>query len=240
MLQGKATRKRVALELGGNAAVIIEKDADLARAAARCAFGSFAYAGQVCISVQRIFVNKEVLPKFQDLLLEETRKVVSGDPAKKETLVGPIIDALHADRILSWIDEAKRDGATVLAGGKRTGNVIEPTIVSGVKSTQKLSCEEVFGPVVLLQGYDRFEDAIKIVNDSKFGLQAGFFTDSAKKIRQALDELEVGAVIVNDIPTFRADNMPYGGVKDSGLGREGVRFAMEEYSERRTLVSWQG
>lgn len=240
LLQGKATRKKVILELGGNAAVIVAADADLARAAARCAFGGFAYAGQICISVQRILVQKSVAAKFASLFVEEVRKLGTGDPALKSTVVGPLIDAGAADRIMAWIDEAKKDGATVLAGGGRKGPTIEPTVLSGVKETAKLSCEEAFGPIVVLDEFDAFDDAVAAVNRSRFGLQAGIFTDSAALIAQASDDLEVGGIIVNDIPTYRADNMPYGGVKDSGLGREGVRYTMEEYCERRTVVRWRG
>jgi acyl-CoA reductase-like NAD-dependent aldehyde dehydrogenase len=240
MLQGQAIRKKVALELGGNAAVIVHKDADLTRAAVRCAFGAFAYAGQVCISVQKIFAHQDVFNSFRDFFISETKKVPFGDPARKDTVVGPIIDSKAADRIMSWIEEAKSAGAQVLIGGKRQGNVIEPTILTGVKPELKISCEEAFGPIVILESYKDFSAAIDLVNASKFGLQAGVFTDSERLVREALDKLEVGGILINEIPTYRADNMPYGGVKDSGLGREGVRYAMEEYSERRTLISYQG
>ena len=240
MLQEKAARKKLILELGGNAAVIVEADADLARAAARCAFGGFAYAGQVCISVQRILLRKEIAARFAELLLAETAKIGCGDPARPDVLVGPLIDAAAADRVMAWIEEARRDGAKVLCGGTRAGNVISPTILSGVKPTAKLSCEEAFGPVVVLDAYGVLDEAIASVNSSRFGLQAGLFTDGAAAIRRAAEELEVGGLMVNEVPTYRADNMPYGGVKDSGLGREGVRYTMEEYCERRTVVSWQG
>jgi glyceraldehyde-3-phosphate dehydrogenase (NADP+) len=238
-LQQQATRKRVLLELGGNAAVIVHSDADLERAASRCAYGAFAYAGQICISVQRIFVQESVLPRFRDLLLAEVAKIRSGDPADPTTLVGPIIDSGQADRIMSWIDDAKKAGARVLVGGGRHGNVIEATVLEGVASDQKLVCEEAFGPVATLSSYRDFGDAIEQANASRFGLQAGVFTDSAKLIRMATEELEVGGILVNEIPTYRADHMPYGGVKDSGLGREGLRYAMEEFCERRTVVSWR-
>ena len=240
MLQEKALRKKLILELGGNAAVIVEADADLARAAARCAFGGFAYAGQVCISVQRVLVRKEVAARFTELLLAETAKINSGDPARPEVLVGPLIDSAAADRVMAWIDEARRDGAKVLCGGTRSGNVIAPTVLSGVKPTAKLACEEAFGPVVIVGEYSALDEAIASVNASRFGLQAGLFTDGAEAIRRASDELEVGGLMVNEVPTYRADNMPYGGVKDSGLGREGVRYTMEEYCERRTVVAWRG
>jgi glyceraldehyde-3-phosphate dehydrogenase (NADP+) len=240
MLQAQATRKKVILELGGNAAVIVAADADLKRAAARCAFGGFAYAGQVCISVQRVLVQKEVLPRFTELLLAETSKVACGDPARAETLVGPLIDAAAADRVMAWIEEARRDGAKVLCGGARAGNVIAPAVVTGVKPTARLACEEVFGPVIVVDGYGVLDEAVDAVNASRFGLQAGLFTDGAAAIRRASEELEVGGLMINEVPTYRADNMPYGGLKDSGLGREGVRYTMEEYCERRTVVEWRG
>lgn len=240
MLQEKAARKRVALELGGNAAVIVHSDADLSRAAARTAFGAFAYAGQICISVQRILVQKDVADRFQQLLLEETARLGVGDPANKDTIVGPVIDSGAADRLMSWIHEATSDGAKIIYGGRRRDNVIEPTVLTGVKSSHKLSSEEAFGPVVIMDTYDKFEDAVESVNHSRFGLQAGVFTDSAKLIQYGTERLEVGGLIINEVPTFRADNMPYGGVKESGLGREGVRFTMEEFCERKTIVQWQG
>lgn len=237
LLQSKASRKKVILELGGNAGVIVHKDANLTHAAARCAYGAFAYAGQVCISVQRIFVQKDVASEFQKLFLDEVRKIAVGDPAKSETVVGPIIDEKSASRIMDWIDEAKSEGAKILYGGKRNENIIEPTVLTNVKPHLKISSEEAFGPVVLLDTYDNFNQAIDAVNHSRFGLQAGVFTDSSALIRQATENLEVGGIMINEVPTFRADNMPYGGMKESGLGREGVRYTMEEYCERRTVVT---
>lgn len=240
MIQQMAVGKRVLLELGGNAAVIVHSDADLIRAANRCAAGGYGYAGQSCISVQRIFVQQSVAKRFEELLLSETAKIVSGDPSRKETTNGPMIDREAANRALLWIEEAKRDGARVLAGGIRNGNVIEPTVLTDIKPTMKVASEEVFAPLVTLSAYDKFSEAVSAVNDSRFGLQAGVFTDSAKLINEAVAELDVGGVMINEIPTYRADQMPYGGVKESGLGREGLRYAMEEYSERRTVVHWLG
>jgi acyl-CoA reductase-like NAD-dependent aldehyde dehydrogenase len=240
ILQAQAVGKKVALELGGNAAVIVHSDADLARAAARCAFGGFAYAGQSCISVQRIFVQESVATKFTELLLKETTQTKFGDPSLKDTVVGPVIDETAANRISTWLDEARKQGARVLCGGERVKNMISPAVLTDVKPTSSISCEEAFGPIVLVQKYDSFEQALELVNSSRFGLQAGVFTDSSKLQRKAFLELEVGGVVINEVPTYRADQMPYGGVKDSGLGREGLRFAMEEFSERRTLVSWNG
>jgi acyl-CoA reductase-like NAD-dependent aldehyde dehydrogenase len=239
-LQEKAVRKKVVLELGGNAGVIVHEDADLNRAASRCAFGGFVYAGQTCISVQRIFVHEKVHDRFLKLLLEETAKVKSGDPRDKEVLVGPLIDEPAALRVMAWIDEAVKEGAKVLAGGTCKGNFMAPTVLSGVKTHHKLHCEEVFGPVVIVDKFNDFDRALEMINRSRFGLQAGLFTDSSALIQRALKMLEVGGIIVNEVPTYRADNMPYGGVKESGLGREGVRYAMEDYCERRVLVTWQG
>ncbi|MBI5624218.1 MAG: aldehyde dehydrogenase family protein [Elusimicrobia bacterium] len=240
MLQGRAVGKKVCLELGGNAAVVVHSDAELERAAARCAAGAFGYAGQVCISVQRIFVQRSVSARFSKLLLAETAKLGVGDPADRSVSVGPLIDAGAADRVMSWIEEAKRKGAKVLAGGARKGNLISPTVLSKVRPESPAACEEVFGPVAVLDEYDDFEEALARVNSSRYGLQAGVFTDSVRLSRQAAMGLEVGAVLLNEIPTYRADPMPYGGVKDSGLGREGVRYAMEEYCERRTVLTWRG
>lgn len=239
-IQSKAIGKRVLLELGGNAGVIVHRDADLSRAAARVAQGGFGYAGQSCISVQRVFVDRVVAADFEKRLVEETRKLKTGDPSSEETFVGPLIDAKAADRVMAWINEAVKAGAAILAGGRRVGNTIEPTVVTKVRRQLPLVCEEVFGPVVVVEIYDTFSDAIAGVNNSRFGLQAGVFTDSQSRIREAVDGLEVGGVTINEIPTFRADQMPYGGVKQSGLGREGLRYAMEEYSERRTVVTWRG
>jgi len=240
MLQEKARKKHVILELGGNAAVIIHQDADLERAALRCAFGGFAYAGQVCISVQRIFVHKAVAEKFQGLFLAAVSKLRVGDPMDPTVLVGSVIDTKAADRVMAWIEEAQTHGARVLCGGTRAGNLIQPTVLTGVTSTLKLACEEVFGPVVLLDEYTELEEGIARVNASRFGLQAGVFTDSQRVAQVAMEDLEVGGLLINDVPTFRADHMPYGGVKESGTGREGVRFAMEHFSERKTIITWNG
>lgn len=240
LLQAQAIGKKLALELGGNASVIIHSDADLSRAALRCAIGGFGYAGQSCISVQRIFVQEDVADEFTQFLLKETAALKVGDPNLKEVSVGPVIDETASKRISIWIEEAKSEGAKILVGGTRALNMIQPTIMTNVKDTSKISCEEVFAPIVIIEKYKTFEAALIRVNTSKFGLQAGVFTQSSKLLHQALQTLEVGGIVGNDIPTYRADNMPYGGVKESGLGREGVRFAMEEFSERRSLIPWIG
>ncbi|MEQ1876424.1 MAG: aldehyde dehydrogenase family protein [Bdellovibrionia bacterium] len=240
MLQQKAVRKKIALELGGNAAVIIHSDANLQRAATRSAFGGFSYAGQTCISVQRILVHESVSAQFEKLLVEEIKKLKVGDPNDKDTVIGPLIDQKACDRLKSWIDEASKDGARIVLSGRTTGLVMEPVVMTGVKPQHKLNAEEAFGPIVTIETYTDFDQALDKVNRSKFGLQAGVFTDSAARIRKAIDELDVGGVIINEIPTYRADNMPYGGMKDSGLGREGVRYTMQDFCEIKTVVSWQG
>ncbi|MFO0775605.1 MAG: aldehyde dehydrogenase family protein [Nitrospiraceae bacterium] len=236
MLKAKAGKKRVLLELGGNAGVIIEPDADLAYAAKRCAAGGFGYAGQTCISVQRVLVHASIRERFTELLLNEVRALKAGDPTKADTVVGPVINDAAAQRIASWIDDAAAHGARLLLGGARHGTVVDAAVVADVPADRKLSCEEVFGPVVTVAAYERFDEALARLNDSPYGLQAGVFTRDVHKIFQAYRELEVGAVLANEIPTFRADHMPYGGVKDSGLGREGVRSAMEEMTELRLLI----
>jgi acyl-CoA reductase-like NAD-dependent aldehyde dehydrogenase len=239
-LQTMARGKRVILELGGNAAVIVHKDADLARAAQRTVFGAFAYAGQVCISVQSLFVHRDVYKQFRGLFLDELERVKHGDPALKETLVGPLINAAAADRIAAWVDEAREGGATTATFGGREGNTIAPILIEGAPRGCKLFEEEAFGPVALMEPYDDVTAAIAAINGSRYGLQAGVFTDSQRVIREATLELDVGGLLINEVPTFRADHMPYGGVKESGLGREGVRYAMEEYSDRKTVISYKG
>jgi glyceraldehyde-3-phosphate dehydrogenase (NADP+) len=236
MLKAKCGKKRVALELGGNAAVIVEPDADLDYAATRCMVGGFGYAGQTCISVQRIFVHERIRDAFTALLLEKVKTLKSGDPAHEETVVGPLIDQGAAQRVEAWVAEAVAQGGRLLIGGGRRGAVVEPTVLTDVRPTMKVSCQEVFGPVVAVTSYQRFEEALAAVNDSAYGLQAGIFTRDINRIFQAYRELQVGAVLANEIPTFRADHMPYGGVKDSGLGREGVRYAMQEMTEPKLLV----
>lgn len=236
MLKTKAGKKRVVLELGGNAGVIVAPDADLDLAAERCAAGGYTYAGQSCISVQRIYVHSAVYGRFVEKLLARVRALEAGDPLDEATVIGPLIDEAAARRVEDWINEAVAQGARVLAGGKRSGPLVEATVLAGVKPEMKVSCREVFGPVVTLSQYQRFEEAIDALNDSEFGLQAGIFTRDVDRIFRAYRDLEVGAVLANEVPTFRADHMPYGGVKDSGLGREGVRYAMEELTEPKLLA----
>lgn len=236
MLKAKCGKKKVVLELGGNAGVIVEQDADLDFAAQRCASGGFGYAGQTCISVQRIFVHHSVVDLFTTKLLLQVARLKGGDPSDEATVVGPLIDQHAAHRVEEWIGEAVAQGARVLLGGKRMGSVVEATVLTNVTPTMKVSCQEVFGPVVTVTPYRQFDEALEAMNRSEYGLQAGVFTQDVNKAFHAFRHLEVGAVLVNEIPTFRAEHMPYGGVKDSGLGREGLRISIEEMTEPRFLV----
>lgn len=235
-IKNKAGKKKVALELGGNSGVIVHSDADLAYAADRCIIGGFSYAGQSCISVQRILVEQSVYGKFTDLLLAGVRKLKTGDPLEESTDVGPLIRESDAVRAVDWVQEAVRGGARVLCGGKRKGSMLEPTVLTGTKADMKVSCQEIFAPVVTVEPYADFASALREVNNSAYGLQAGLFTRDAKLIFHAYEELEVGGLIAGDVPTFRIDHMPYGGIKDSGLGREGLRYAIEEMTEPKLLV----
>ncbi|MDB5682767.1 MAG: aldehyde dehydrogenase [Sphingomonas bacterium] len=235
-LKARAGKKKVVLELGGNAAVIIDEDADLDDAVARTVFGAFYQSGQSCIGVQRIIVHESIYDSFRDKLVARTRTLVAGNPHDENTFVGPMIDVKEAERLDRWIQEAVAQGATLLCGGKRDGAMLEATLLERVPRDTKLNIEEAFGPVAFLAPFRDFNAALEIVNDSKFGLQAGIFTRDIFKVLDAWDRLEVGGVVVNDVPSYRVDNMPYGGVKDSGLGREGVRFAMEDMTEIRNLV----
>jgi glyceraldehyde-3-phosphate dehydrogenase (NADP+) len=235
-LKSKAPKKKVVLELGGNAAVIVEPDADIDFVARRLSLGAFSNAGQICISVQRIYVHEKIYDRFRKKFLEETRKVKVGNPLDDDTVVGPMINSIEADRAFKWIQEAKAAGAKILAGGGRNGNILEPTVFESVPTNANLYCEEAFAPVAILETYSEFDEAIRKVNDTRFGLQAGIFTNDTRKIFKAFDEIQVGGVIINDYPTYRIDNMPYGGVKDSGFGREGLRYAIEEMTEPKLLA----
>ena len=235
-LKGRLPMKRVALELGGNAGAIVEPDADIEVAASKLAAGAFAYAGQSCISVQRIFVHESIVARFTDALVAAAKDKATGDPAIDKTVCGPLIDTANADRVSEWIAEAIKLGGRKLCGGERTGNVIAPTVIADAPNTARLNCNEVFGPVVNVTSYQEFNQAIAMVNDSRYGLQAGVYTNDIGKLWRAFEKLEVGGVIHNDAPTYRADLMPYGGVKMSGNGREGPRWAIEEMTEPRLLV----
>jgi glyceraldehyde-3-phosphate dehydrogenase (NADP+) len=235
-LKSRAGKKRVLLELGGNAGVAVHSDSDLDHAAARCVYGGFAYAGQVCIAVQRIYVHRPVFDSFLEKMLEGVSRLRLGDPLEEATDVGPLISRQAAERTEAWVREAVHGGAKILAGGQRDGSFFEPTVLTNTKAEMKVCREEVFGPVVTVEPYDRMEQALAAINDSPYGLQAGLFTHDSRAIAQAFETLEVGGLLVNEVPTWRADPMPYGGAKDSGLGREGVRYAIEELTERRALV----
>jgi acyl-CoA reductase-like NAD-dependent aldehyde dehydrogenase len=236
-LKGKAGKKRVILELGGNAACIIDAGADLSYAARRAAIGAFAHAGQVCIAVQRLLVHREIFDAFQAILLKTIEaEILAGDPAREETVIGPMIDAPAAARVREWVQEAKLGGAKVVAGNPGAGNLIPAMVLTGVTREMKLWTQEVFGPVVVLTPFDDFAQALALANDSDYGLQAGVFTPDLAHMWQAFETLEVGGVIINDAPVFRLDHMPYGGTKASGLGREGVRYAMEELTDLRLLA----
>jgi len=236
-LKAHSGRKRVLLELGGNAALIIHSDwHDLDEAALRTAHAAFGFAGQSCISVQRVFVERKIFQTFLWKLVEITAKLVSGNPSEETTEVGPLVRLSEAERVDAWVREAVESGAKLIAGGERHGSVITPAILTATKPGMKIRDEEAFGPVVLVEPYDDFEEALAEVNHSRYGLQAGLLTRDAGRILTAYRELEVGALIVGDTPSWRLDPMPYGGVKDSGLGREGIRSSIEEMTEPRMLV----
>ncbi|MBZ5567999.1 MAG: aldehyde dehydrogenase family protein [Acidobacteriia bacterium] len=235
-LKKKAGKKRVVLELGGNAGCIVHGDADLKQAAERCVTGGFGYAGQTCISVQRIFVERKVMQEFTDHLVAGAKDLKIGDPLDAGTDVGPMIREADAVRAAEWIQEAVAGGAKLLCGGQRQGSFVQPAVLTASKPGMRVNCLEVFAPVVTVEPYDDFNEALRRVNDSPWGLQAGVFTRDARLIFRAFEELQVGGVIAGDIPTWRMDQMPYGGVKDSGLGREGLKYAIEEMTERKLLV----
>lgn len=235
-IKAKAGKKRVALELGGNAGCIVHDDADLEFAAARTTVGGFSYAGQSCISVQRVYAHSRIHDEFLHLLLEKVAKLKVGDPLDEDTDVGPMISVEAAQRAESWVGEAVDQGAQVLTGGQREGALMQPTVLVKVRPEMRVSCQEVFAPVVTVEPYDDFGDALARVNDSEFGLQAGVFTRDLQRIFTAYEDLEVGGVIINDVPTYRIDHMPYGGTKASGLGREGVEYAVREMTDYKVLV----
>jgi len=235
-IKKRAGKKKVILELGGNAGVIVHGDADLAYAAERCVAGGFTYAGQTCISVQRILVEHSVYGKFTDLLLAGVKKLKTGDPLDDSTDLGPLIRESDAVRASDWIQEAVRGGARLLCGGHRKGPMLEPTVLTATKPEMRVNCQEIFAPVVTVEPYDDFDAALRRLNDSPYGLQAGVFSRDAKLLFRSYEELEVGAVVAGDVTSFRIDHMPYGGIKDSGVGREGLRYAIEEMTEPKLLV----
>jgi acyl-CoA reductase-like NAD-dependent aldehyde dehydrogenase len=236
MLKSQAGRKKVTLELGGNAACIVDADANIADAVERCVIGGFYQSGQSCISVQRLMVHESIYDQFRAAFVAKVKVLKSGDPRKEDTFIGPMISEREAARLESWVSQAKAGGGKVLCGGTRQGLIHEATVMEDAPAEAKVSCEEAFGPLVVLSRFSDFDEALRRVNDSRYGLQAGIFTRDIFKAYRAWDELEVGGVVINDVPSWRVDHMPYGGVKDSGLGREGVKFAIEDMSEVRLMV----
>jgi len=235
-LKSRAGKKKIVLELGGNAAAVVDRDADIDHALARIVFGGYYQSGQSCIHVQRVIVHDDLYEEFRDKLAFKVMGLVSGDPKDRKTFIGPMISAMEAQRLKGWVDEAVGSGGTILAGGGCKGAMMDATLMENVSRDAALYREEAFGPAVILSRFTNWDDALAEVNDSKYGLQAGLFTRDIHKVMKAWDKLEVGGILVNDVPSFRVDSMPYGGGKDSGLGREGVRFAMEDMTEIRNLV----
>lgn len=235
-LKAKAGKKPVILELGGNAACVVDEGTDIDDAVTRIIFGAYYQSGQSCIGVQRIMVHEAHYDEVRDKLTAAVKALRSGDPKNEDTFIGPMISEKEATRLHDWVLEAKAEGATLLAGGERTGAMLDATLLENVKADSNVNTQEAFGPVAVLSKFSDFDEALKEVNNSSFGLQAGIFTRDIYKIQKAWDELEVGGVVIGDVPSWRVDHMPYGGVKDSGLGREGVRYAIEDMTELRLLV----
>lgn len=235
-LKSKAGRKKVVLELGGNAACIVDRDADIDDAVQRIIFGAFYQAGQSCVSVQRIIAHQSIYPDFREKLIDAAKALKAGDPKDEANFVGPLIDESEAERVAAWVEEALSMGAKILCGGGRSGAVMEATLLENVSKDAKVYRQEIFGPVALLSSFSDFDDALDEANDSEYGLQAGVFTRDIFNAHRAWDRLQVGGVMINEVPSWRVDHMPYGGTKNSGLGREGVRFAMEDMSEIRLMV----
>lgn len=235
-LKARAGKKPVVLELGGNAACVVDNDWDLDDAVARVIIGAFYQSGQSCIGVQRLYVHSDVYDTFKEKLLTKTKALKSGDPKDPETFIGPMISESEAERLHGWIKDALDRGATLLCGGERDGNMLQASLLENVPADCELSAEEAFGPVAILEPFDDYDAVLKKVNDSRYGLQAGIFTRDLYKAQKAWDELEVGGVVIGDVPSWRVDHMPYGGVKDSGIGREGIRYALEDMTELRLMV----
>ena len=235
-LKAKAGKKPVVLELGGNAACVVDEDADIEDAIDRVIVGAYYQSGQSCISVQRLLVHSKIYDEFKSRYVEKVKALVSGDPSNEDTFIGPMISEGEAERLHGWIEEAKEKGATILCGGTRDGAMLEATVMENVPKDCDASAEEAFGPLSILVPFDDYDEALKEVNNSRYGLQAGVFTRDIYKAHKAWDVLDVGGVVIGDVPSWRVDNMPYGGVKDSGLGREGIRYAIEDMSETRLMV----
>jgi acyl-CoA reductase-like NAD-dependent aldehyde dehydrogenase len=235
-LKANAGKTKVVLELGGNAACVVDADADIDDAVTRIIFGAFYQSGQSCIGVQRIMVHEDIYDRFRDKLVAETKKLVSGDPKQEDTFIGPMISEKEAERLHGWIQDAVGRGATVLCGGGREGAMLEATLLENVPRDADVCAKEAFGPVAVLSSFSDFDAALDEVNDSVYGLQAGVFTRDIYRAHRAWDRLDVGGVVIGDVPSWRVDHMPYGGVKNSGLGREGIRFSMEDMTEIRLMV----
>jgi len=235
-MKRRAGMKRVVLELGGNAGVIVDDDADLDFAVGRVRTGAFAYAGQVCISVQRVFVHEAVYDRFREGLVTAVESIKTGDPLDRATDLGPMIDQKNVNRVQNWIDDAVKEGASVLTGGKAEGRFFQPTVIENAPKSSFVCSREAFAPLVTIFRVGSFKEAVDAVNDSEYGLQAGVFTNNLERALYAFENIEAGAVIMNDIPTYRIDHMPYGGVKASGLSREGLRYAIEDMTEMRLMV----
>ena len=235
-LKAKAGKKPVVLELGGNAACVVDEDADINDAIQRIIIGAYYQSGQSCISVQRLLVHRSIYDEFKQAYVDKVSNLVAGDPASEDTFIGPMISESEAERLHNWIERAKEEGGTILCGGKRKGAMLEATVMENVPKACDASAEEAFGPLSVLYPFDHFEEALEEVNNSRYGLQAGVFTRDIYKAHQAWNTLEVGGVVIGDVPSWRVDNMPYGGVKDSGLGREGIKYAIEDMTETRLMV----
>lgn len=236
-IRNKAGLKRVTLELGSNAAVIIDKNVDIDKIISRCVTGAFSNQGQVCISLQRIYAHEDIYDSFVEKFVDATKELTLGDPLDPKTDISALISPDDVERTLLWIDEAKQSGAAIATGGMAEGNIVHPTVILHADRQLRVSCQEVFAPIVLINKVQSVDEAISLVNDSNYGLQAGIYTNDVHTALDAAEELHVGGVLINDIPTFRVDNMPYGGVKESGTGREGLKYAVEEMTEMK-LVVW--
>jgi glyceraldehyde-3-phosphate dehydrogenase (NADP+) len=235
-LKEKSGKKAISLELGGNAPVIVDESADLKKAIERTTMGAFVYAGQVCISIQRVLLHEKIAEEFTEKFVENAKNLKKGNPLNEDTQLSSMIDEDAAEKAKSWVDEALQNGAELLCGNERNGSMLDATIVTNTNPEMRVVSDEIFAPVAVIEKFSDFEEGIEMANHSRFGLQAGVFTQNLSNSQYAAENLEYGGVLINDVPTFRVDNMPYGGVKDSGFGREGLKYAMEEMSEIRLIV----